>query len=307
MGRDSSRRQRGPPSNSGLRRRNEKRKKKQKKKRANKGKRKKKPSHLKPEKKIRICECPGGVPKVLGCQVHGQVDCEACDKGWWIKKNMFTNECMKNQCNCPNGKQAWVCPKQGQKICEPGSCDKYYRYENSGPFAGTCIRNKCHCEGRSGIPSMACEVNGEHKCGRCNRGYTMSDHKCYRDCSAGFTMEGEGKCVKNACKCDGGAPADHCVVHGAQNCQPGSCDAFFHTAGKRCLKNVGYCLNGEPVENFSKNGGSECKSCDSGYRLRGSQCIKNECQCPNGKVMDFCEENGSLACKPDSCDSTVRL
>lgn len=214
----------------------------------------------------------------------------ACKKGYHYDHQY--NLCLRNVCQCANGKKQRYpeCDNHGANEC--ASCDQYY-HRIPHLTAPRCEPKVCKCE--HGTKVLKCNV---HDGGDC------ADENCKisgEDCLAGSCHPGyhekvypltDGNthmvCEPNVCKC---GHADIVKTNKQSDCKLGVSSEWTTTGSTIC----------------NNNNGAQCfprTACEKGYHYdqSTSSCKKNVCLCTNGIAVDFfdCERHESQHCK--SCN-----
>ena len=120
------------------------------------------------------CTCPNGWPAPGRlCRKTNDLNCIACDRGYFMRKVGRSWSCNKNVCVCENGEPEDVanCIVHGGNQCK--SCNAGYHVDDDK----NCAENECHCHindqqiGPIKPPPFICREHNTFACDSCYNEY----------------------------------------------------------------------------------------------------------------------------------------
>ena len=110
---------------------------------------------------------------------------KTCDFSCPVGSHMsqFENQCLKNECDCPNGEidEIKTCLTHQSISCK--SCDQFYHIESYGDPAKNrfqCSENQCICENGNSVSNSSCIIHSSDQCESCDSDYNLN-WKCPND------------------------------------------------------------------------------------------------------------------------------
>ena len=194
-------------------------------------------------------ECPSGNPST-SCD-HGNVDCDSCFAGAWLKPESFPNP--DDCCKCPAG--------------------KYQQNNNNRSGSSSC--STC-AAGKS-------STTGSGSCTNCAAGrYSGSGASSCTSCPSSSTTASTGSMSASQCLCNAnyyksGSTCTSCGIGGTSTPSSTSvsqctCSANFYLGGSGCVS----CGDNFITVSSGSTSASQC-ICNVGFFLDGSSCTI----CPN--------------------------